>query len=172
MNAATVIAVMDIVEEDHRMVLEKTRALKDTVDCLMVPDDKGLTEALHRLQRLNHYFASHFATHIAEEDQVLLPFLERQSPAGPELVAGLRRQHAEIVRKREELADCLNVADDLEGGPPQMVIADLVAYGLELWDLLDSHARDETQAVHECIKAALLRNEPSRAGAGVERRYR
>ena len=47
MNAVTIDAVMEIVEEDHRLVLDKTRALKDAVGCLMVPGDKGLREALH-----------------------------------------------------------------------------------------------------------------------------
>jgi hemerythrin-like domain-containing protein len=165
MNAVTVAAVMDIVEDDHRLVLEKTRSLKDAVNCLLVPGGKGMREALNRLQRLNLYFASHFAAHIEVEERVLFPFLERHSPQRPDLVAGLQRQHAEIVRKREQLAGCLNVADDLEGGPPRMVIADLIAYGLELWDLLDAHARNESQAVHECIRAALMRGVPSRSGA-------
>ena len=83
------------------------------------------------------------------------------------MVAGLQRQHAEINRKREELGDCLVVANDLESGPPRMVVADLVTYGLELWDLLDGHARVESQVVHECIRAELTREKSSRGGAGT-----
>ncbi|HEX4589860.1 MAG TPA: hemerythrin domain-containing protein [Gemmataceae bacterium] len=167
MNAVTVNAVMDIIEEDHRLVLKKTQALKDAVDCLLLPGDQGLREALHRLQRLNLYFASHFAFHTEEEERVLFPFLERNGSGGVETVAGLKRQHAEIQRKREELGNCLSVADDLEGGPPRMVIADLVGYGLELWDLLDAHAREESRAVHECVRAALMPGKPSLSGAGM-----
>src|SRR6516162_6718574 len=101
MNAVTINAVMEIVEEDHRLVLDKTRALKEAVECLMVPGDKGLREALSQLQRLNQYFASHFAAHTEEEERVMFPFLEQHSPAGCDIVAALKCQHVEIRGKRE-----------------------------------------------------------------------
>ena len=41
-----------------------------------------------------------------------------------------------------------------------MVLRDLLAYGWELWELLDNHAHAETQAVHQCVAQSL-------AGAGA-----
>ena len=156
MIAAEVIDALDLIEQDHRLVLDKVRALKEAVSLLLHPGDVSLTEVLDRLQRLNEFFATKFTAHMQEEEATLFPFLERHTPGGPALVAGLRRQHAEIQRKREEFANCLEVADGLEGGPPKMVLRDLLGYGWELWDLLDSHAADETRAVYRCFARTIV----------------
>jgi hypothetical protein len=63
----------------------------------------------------------------------------------------LRREHAEIRRRCQELGNCLEVADDLENEFPRMVLRDLLTYGWELWELLDDHARTETRAVHRYL---------------------
>jgi hypothetical protein len=81
----------------------------------------------------------------------LVRLLERHQPGGPELVARLRREHAEIRRRCEELGDCLEVAGELEGAFPRAVLRDLLAYGWDLWELLDDHARTETRAVHRYL---------------------
>jgi hypothetical protein len=85
---------------------------------------------------------------LEEEEKTLFPLLERQAPGGPELAARLRREHAEVRRRGEELGNCLGVADGLEGELPSRVLRDLFAYGWDLWELLDDHARTETRAVH------------------------
>jgi acetyl esterase/lipase len=51
---------------------------------------------------------------------------------------------------RDEV-NCLGVADELEGEFPRMVLRDLLAYGWDLWDLLDDHARTETRAVQRYL---------------------
>ncbi len=75
---------------------------------------------------------------------------------GPELVALLRAEHSEILRKREELGNCLEVAGGLEDRLPRAVVRDLLGYGWELWELLDHHAHAETRAVHRCLARSLL----------------
>jgi hypothetical protein len=66
-------------------------------------------------------------------------------------VARLRQDHDDIRRRRQEFGDCLEIAESLDGGPPPMVVRDLLAYGWELWERLDNHAHAETQAVRQCI---------------------
>ena len=76
----------------------------------------------------------------------------------------LRREHAEIRRKREELDNCLALAGELEDGLPKRVLRDLLTYGWELWELLDNHAHTETQAVHQCITQSVREGAASGQG--------
>jgi hemerythrin-like domain-containing protein len=150
MSAVEVMAVLDTVEEDHRLVLEKMQSLKEAVGCLLEPDGRpgDVRAALGRLRDSNRFFAGRFEAHMAEEERTLFPFLERQKPDGPPLVTRLRKDHAEIRRLREELGKCLAVAEEIEDDPPKMVLRDVLAFGWELWELLDDHAHLETQAAH------------------------
>jgi hypothetical protein len=149
MSATELTAVLNTVEQDHRLVLGKMHALKDAVTCLLEPGAIDARPILARLQQSNEFFATQFEAHLEEEERTLFPFLERQPPEGPALVARLRRDHAEIRRLREEFGKCLAVAQEIEDGPPKMVLRDVFAYGWELLDVLDHHANAETRAVHQ-----------------------
>jgi hemerythrin-like domain-containing protein len=149
MSSAELGAVLNTVEQDHRLVLEKMRVLKDAVGCLLGPGAVDVRGVLDRLRQSNDYFAGQFEAHMQEEERALFPFLERQKPEGPALVARLRQEHAEIRRLREEFGKCLAVAFEIEDDPPKMVLRDVLAFGWELWELLDNHAHVETQAVHQ-----------------------
>ena len=150
MSAAEVTAVLNTVEQDHRLVLQKMQALKEAVGCLTDPGpgDDDVRCVLGRLRQSNRFFASQFEAHLEEEERTLFPFLEREKPEGPALVAGLRDEHAEIRRLRDELGNCLEIALEVEDAPPLMVLRDVLAFGWELWEALDSHAHVETQAAH------------------------
>jgi hypothetical protein len=151
MNAAQARAALATVEQDHQLVLDKMRALKDAMSGLLEPESTEAGRVLDRLREIDEYFATHFAAHLEEEETTLFPFLERQDPAGAALVASLRHEHAQIRRKREEFGTCLGVAGELEDGPPERVLRDLLFYGWDLWDALDQHAHAETRALHQCI---------------------
>jgi hemerythrin-like domain-containing protein len=151
MSAADIKAVFETVEQDHRLVLDKMRALKEAVDCLLRPEntDNAVRSVLGQLRESNRFFGTQFDAHLAEEERTLFPFLERGQWDGPALVTRLRNEHAEIRRLREELSKCLSVASEIEDEPPRMVLRDVVAFGWELWDALDEHAHTETQAVYQ-----------------------
>jgi hemerythrin-like domain-containing protein len=149
MSATELTAVLSTVEQDHRLVLEKMQALKDAVNGLLESGEVPLHRTLGRLRESNEYFATQFEAHLEAEERTLFPFLERQQSDGPALVARLRRDHAEIRRLRQEFDNCLAVALETEGAAPRMVLRDLLAFGWELWELLDDHAHVETRAVHQ-----------------------
>ena len=149
MSAAELTAVLNTVEQDHRLVLGKMQALKDAVSCLLEPGKIDARPILARLWETNEFFATQFQVHLEEEERTLFPFLERQPPEGPALVARLRRDHAEIRRLREEFGKCLAVALECEDAPPKMVLRDVFTFGWELWDALGTHAHAETRAVHQ-----------------------
>jgi hypothetical protein len=151
MNAADLLPALNTVEQDHRLVLDRMRALKETAGYLLDPGATDPRQVLDRLRELHDYFTTQFTAHLEEEETTLFPLLERHQTGGPELVARLRREHAEIRRGCEELGNCLEVADELEGEFPPRVLRDLLAYGWDLWELLDDHARTETQAVHRYL---------------------
>jgi hemerythrin-like domain-containing protein len=155
MNATELTAVLNTVEQDHRLLLKKMQALKDAVSCLLEPGQAQLHRLLGRLRDSNDYFATQFEAHMDEEERALFPFLERQQPDGPALVARLRREHAEIRRLREEFGKCLAVALEVEDAPARMVLRDLLAFGWELWRLLDDHAHEEAQAVQQAAARSL-----------------
>jgi hypothetical protein len=155
MNDAASLAALSTVEEDHRLLLEKVRALHEAVSCLLERGESAARRALSRLRGLHEYFATHLASHVADEEAALFPYLERHSPGGPELVARLRREHDAITRRHEEFGNSLAVAGELEDGLPRAVLRDLLAYGWELWEVLDSHAGLETRAVHRCLTRCL-----------------
>jgi iron-sulfur cluster repair protein YtfE (RIC family) len=167
MNATSFQAALDTVEQDHRMVLDKMQALKDVVSCVLNPEDTNPHQILERLQGLNDYFATQFASHMEEEETTLFPLLEQQGAGGSELVAHLRAEHGEILRKREELGNCLAVASGLEDHLPRAVLRDLLGYAWELWELLDHHAHAETRAVHRCLARSLLGDVPAQAESAV-----
>jgi hemerythrin-like domain-containing protein len=151
MNAAESVAALDTVEEDHRLVLEKMRALRDAISWLVTPGGPGRRRAVERLREVHEYFATHFAAHLLEEERALFPYLRKRLPDGADLVARLQAEHAEIRRKREELGNCLDVAAELGEEVPAAVVNDLLVFGWELWDILDHHAHAETYAVQRCL---------------------
>jgi hypothetical protein len=154
MNATELTAALDTVVQDHRLVLEKMQAFKGAVSCLLDPRNDQVPQTLSRLWESNEYFATQFEAHLEEEERALFPFLERQ-PEGAALVGRLRRDHTEIRRLRDEFGKCLAVACEVEGHPPRMVLRDTMAYGWELWGLLDDHAHREAQAVHQATARCL-----------------
>jgi hypothetical protein len=156
MNAAEFMAALCLVEEDHQLVLDKVRGLKDALSRLLEPGAEGLSGAVSRLRELYEYFTTRFIAHLEEEEETLFPLLERDGPEGVELTARLRLEHAEIRRKLEELGNCLSVAAELEGGLPRPVLRDLITDGWELWGALDDHAHAETRALQEAIDRSLL----------------
>ncbi len=151
MNAADLLPALNTVEQDHRLVLDKVRALKETASYLLDPGGIDPRQILDRLHKLHDYFTTQFTAHLEEEETTLFPLLAQHQPGGPELVARLRREHADIRRLCEELGNCLGVANELEGEFPRRVLRDLLAYGWDLWELLDDHARTETRAVHRYL---------------------
>jgi hypothetical protein len=155
MNAAQFQAAVNTVEQDHQAVLDNVQSLKETVCLLLDPDNKDSARILDRLQEIQAYFATQFEAHMEEEETTLFPLLEQYKPEGTELVARLRRDHDEIRRKRQDLADSLEVARGLEGGTPHMVLLDVLGYGWDLWERLDTHAHAESRALHECLAQSL-----------------
>jgi hemerythrin-like domain-containing protein len=151
MNATDLLPALSTVEQDHRLVLDKMRALKETASYLLDPGAIDPRQVRERLHKLHDFFTTQFTAHIEEEETTLFPLLEQHQPGGPELVARLRREHAEIRRRGEDLGNCLEVADELEDEFPRAVLRDLLAYGWDLWELLDDHARTETRAVHHYL---------------------
>ncbi len=166
MNAAPSVAALNTVEEDHRLVLEKMRALREAISWLISSGGPGPRRALGRLREVHDYFATHFAAHLLEEETTLFPYLRKYLPDGPDLVAGLQAEHTEIRRKREEFGDCLDVAAELGDDLPRAVVNDLLSFGWELWDMLDHHAHAETYAVQRCLDRLLPAHAPAGAAAG------
>jgi hypothetical protein len=161
MNAAQFQAALNTVEQDHQAALDNVQSLKETVCLLLDPDNRNPARVLDRLREIQHYFATQFEAHMEEEETTLFPLLERYRPEGTGLVARLRREHEEIRRKRQELGDCLEVAQGLEGGAPHMVLLDVLGYGWDLWERLDTHAHAESRALHECLAQSLPGAVPS-----------
>jgi iron-sulfur cluster repair protein YtfE (RIC family) len=151
MNAAAIRAALNTVEQDHQLVLDKMQTLKEAVSCLLGPEDPAPRQVVERLRELNRYFSTQLACHMDEEEITLFPLVEQHTPGGPELAARLRKEHKEIRRKLQEFGDCLHVAGALEDGLPRMVARDLLTYGWQLWDVLDNHAHQETQAFRQCV---------------------
>ncbi len=150
MNATELMAALDTVEQDHQLILDKMTGLKAAVACLLEPAT-NCHAALDRLRELNDFFATAFETHMQEEEVTLFPLLEKNGPDSVALVKHLLDQHAEIRGRLEEFDKCLHVADETEDNLQKMVVRDLVAFGWELWQTLDEHARLETQAVRGCM---------------------
>jgi hypothetical protein len=150
MSTADLLAALNTVEQDHRLLLDNVQALREAVICLLDPEADP-TKALDRLREIEAYLATQFEAHMEEEETTLFPLLEREKSDGPALAARLREEHAEIRRRRSQFGDCLDVAEGLEGGPPRMVLMDLIVYGWDLWEFLDYHAHVETRAVHQCL---------------------
>jgi hemerythrin-like domain-containing protein len=151
MNAVEALPALNTVEQDHRLVLDRMRALKETVGYLADAAGADPRKGLPRLRELQDYFAKQFKLHMEEEETTLFPLLEGRTREGHELVAHLRKEHAEIRRLSEELGSCLEVASELEERLPRAVLRDVLHYGWALWELLDSHAHAETRAVHKFI---------------------
>ena len=80
-----------------------------------------------------------------EEGETSVPLLEKRSGCAS-LVARLREEHEAIRRKREDFANCLQVAGELEDNLPRAVLRDLVFDGWELWTLMYMQDRQLGQA--------------------------
>jgi Hemerythrin HHE cation binding domain len=162
MKATELMAALNLVEQDHELVLEKVQGLREIVACLVGPAEADVPRILARLREIDGYFTTQMLAHMDEEEATLFPLLEEDKPEGADLAARLRLEHAEIRRRLEAFGDCLHVAGELEdGGLPRAVLRDLLSCGWELWELLDDHARTETRGVQRCIRFYLG------AGAGA-----
>jgi hemerythrin-like domain-containing protein len=155
MNNADLLLALNVVEEDHQLVLHKMQALKDAVSLLLEPGSATLPRALRRLRELHAYFATKFESHMEEEETALFPLLERNAPGGPELAARLRGEHEEIRRRGEEFGNSLAYAAQLDDELPRAVVRDLLRYGWEFWDYVDQHAHTEMRAVRQCLAEVL-----------------
>src|SRR5579885_3484712 len=152
MNATEVMAALDTIEQDHRLVLERMQALKETVNCLMYHGTKDIRQVLFKLREINKYFSTEFICHSDEEEQTLFPLLEQDHTGGKSLVTRLREEHDAIRRRCEEFDNSLQFALDLEDGLNKTVLRDVFIYGWRLWELLDDHARVETQAIQQYVE--------------------
>jgi iron-sulfur cluster repair protein YtfE (RIC family) len=151
MNATEFTAALHTLEKDHELVLEKMHALKETIGRLLSPDGLDTARELRKLRELDAYFAIELMTHMDEEEITLFPLLERQHPQGAALALRLRQEHEEIRRKLNAFNNSLGVAQELNDNLPRAVLWDLVVDGWELWELLDEHARLETDGVRQCV---------------------
>jgi hemerythrin-like domain-containing protein len=154
MNDSEVMAALNTIEQDHRLVLDRMHALKETVSCLMYRRAEDVRQVLLKLREINKYFSTEFTCHSDEEEQTLFPFLEQDNPKRNELVERLRAEHDTIRRRCEELDNSLQVALDLEDGLNKTVLRDVYIYGWQLWELLDDHARVETQAIRHSLESS------------------
>jgi hemerythrin-like domain-containing protein len=143
------------VEQDHQLVLDRMQLLREVVTALLAPEGIDAPQVFGRLQELDNFFVTQFATHMDEEEKTLFPLLEQFSPEGPALAERLRQEHTTLRRKLEDFGNCLAVARDLQDRPPRAVLRDLLTYTWDLWDALDKHAHEETRGVHECVERHL-----------------
>jgi len=164
MNAAELMAALNTVEQDHRLVLDKVQALKEAVSCLLEPSITDMRCTLRRFWEINEFLSTQFTSHMEEEETSLFPFLEQYTPEGRDLVGRLRLEHEEIRRMREEFGNCLHVASELEPDLPKAVLRDLLADGWALWEIMDNHAHAETQGVRQCIARQLGEETPAGSG--------
>jgi hemerythrin-like domain-containing protein len=155
MNANAILAALNTVEQDHDLVLNKVRALKEAVSGVLAAPDLSSDKILERFRNIHRFFTTQFEDHLREEEHTLFPLLVQQLPGGAEVVARLRREHEEIRSKREDLGNCLHVAGELEDYLPDMVMRDMLTYGWRLWEMLDNHAHAETKAVQQCLTRCL-----------------
>jgi hemerythrin-like domain-containing protein len=157
MDITKAMAALNTNEQDHRLVLDRMQALKETVSCLMYRKTEDVRQVLLKLREINKYFSTEFTCHSVEEEQTLFPLLEQDNPEGNELVVRLRKEHDTIQRQCEEFDNSLQFALDLEDGLNKTVLRDVFTYGWHLWELLDDHARVETQAIHQCLENSFPR---------------
>jgi hemerythrin-like domain-containing protein len=125
LNATKVLAALATIEQDHRLVLERMQALKETVNCLMYQGTNDIRQVLFKLREINKYFSTEFLCHSDEEEQTLFPLLEQENPEGKSLVARLRAEHDTLRRRCEEFDNSLQFAFDLEGGLNKTVLRDV-----------------------------------------------
>jgi DUF438 domain-containing protein len=151
MNVAEFMKAMSTVEQDHQLVLTRIATLKQSVECLLSPDQKDIRHVLRRLKEVNDYLGENLRSHMLREETELFPLIEQLGLEGPGLVERLREDHEEILQKQDEFASSLAIALEIEDILPKMVRRDLLIDGWALWDLLSKHAFAETQAVEQCL---------------------
>ena len=117
MDVTGVLAALNTVEQDHRLVLERMQALKDSVEWLMHRTSEDARQTLLQLREINKYFATEFICHLEEEEQTLFPLVEQCNPEGREQVARLRTEHDTIRRGCQELDNCLQVDGGVQDIP-------------------------------------------------------
>jgi hemerythrin-like domain-containing protein len=155
-KAAQLKAAVDTVEQDHELLVQKLKALKDTIYCLLEPAKTTSSQMVDELVEFNKYFAIKFEVHLEEEETTLFPLLEKYTSTGAEVVARLRQQHNDIRRKRQEFEDCLETAAGLkEDNIAPSILQKLLHYGLDFWGQLDAHAHTEGSELHQCISGML-----------------
>jgi Hemerythrin HHE cation binding domain len=155
-NLDQFMAALKVVEDDHQLVLEKVQALEKVLHCLSETGERQPNRVIASLQGFDEFLGSRMASHLEEEERTLFPFLEQSSPEGGSLVARLRMDHTAILSKRQEFANCLEIAAEIaDDGLTRAVLLDLVAFGLELCELLDAQAHCETQAIRQCLVCRL-----------------
>jgi hypothetical protein len=158
MNLNQFIAALKVVEDDHQLVVEKVQALRKALACLTETGQRQLRQLIAKLQNVHDFLGTRFASHLEEEERTLFPFLEQSLPDGASLVTRLKLDHTAIVGKRQEFANCLEIAAELvDDGLTRAVLLDLLAFGLELCELLDAHAHSETQAIRQCLVCRLAK---------------
>jgi iron-sulfur cluster repair protein YtfE (RIC family) len=104
---ADFVAALNTVEQDHHLVLDRVKTLKEMVAYLREPKDLDASRIFGRLRELDNFFVKQFTIHMGEEEKTLFPLLEQHQPEGAALAGRLRQEHQTLRRKLDEFASCL-----------------------------------------------------------------
>lgn len=152
--------ILELIEEGHTETLQKTDRLEEVLTNLRYEGKSSLGKNLREARELFDFFNEELIEHIAQEDEILFPFLKIHLPKLESVIGLLQAEHEDFRKKLEGFKFLLGEVkkEDRESERVQL-IEKIREQGTYLIYLLRHHIRAETEVIYKVAERELRPDE-------------
>lgn len=144
--------IVSAVREDHELVAEQLRIMRELDGTIAIASGQRLQRVLRVLKDLAQFFERKLLPHFEEEERVMFPLFRDCLPRGSTLVYELEAEHEEMRKIYEQLCTELTWLRHARHRRPP-VLADLQAICRRLEAMLTHHAEREELLLQRYLKS-------------------
>lgn len=163
--------ILELIEEGHTETLQKTDRLEEVLTNLRYEGKPSFGKNVREARELLDFFNEELIEHVAQEDEVLFPFLKTHLPKLESAIGLLQAEHEDFRKKLEGFKFLLGEVkkQDRESERAKL-IEKICEQGTYLIYLLHNHIRAETEVIYKVAERELRPDEKKKLSKQVEER--
>jgi hemerythrin-like domain-containing protein len=151
MDPQQVEAILRQEREDHVLVAEQIRILKELEGTLVGADQRHLDRALQLLRQASHFFQAELLPHFGSEEQGMFAVFREHLPKGSTVIYELQSEHEQMRRLCGHFREQLRLLRHRRHLKRRALLAHLQALCEQITALLSRHVEREEQLVAHTI---------------------